>query len=1395
MTIKKFFGIFFVSYKLIKINDQKIEKKAYLKNKMSTSSYFIKPITSFLKESNTPGKYIYPDQENQENEPQKTYKIPTSITRMIPPQIDENILRSQQKTMFNLSEQIRQLKINNESLARGNAGLEKELDDKNNKLSYYEDVLLRLYKEKPLKTQTSGLKHRFGTQEQKEIEELIETITLKKQVSKENEEIKQEKKAIHGPIDFFSKKKENSTQTDALPLSINLENFVNENYSPRYSPKNSPRHSPKNRSPQSPRGKNEGFSQKISKQPQNKESRQISLFGNDKDYHEKVRENIGKIRLDINNVFKNIKDISRGISNENVCFGMCFPFFLEDSDEEIVQFRDSHMYNMRSNISLWSLFYKTIEFFLKCFRFWFEFQWFFPCFRSRKNVYLSHQDIFNKFNRVFSCRLDKAFNKSAGTPENYEKEVFLAFLSLYDDIPSNDNKTFYSGSSQQEDWKTNRFSKKRTQKPKSKVVNLETKYLIYLICEKLKGHAKIFKMYFSKNRTLYLFFNFDSTNKEQLVNYFKKSNDFLISLDEELLQLIKLEPFDSNNVPLSLKIYLNQLSFDEIHNFNKNRVVPIKETSKKPLDTPKKQGFNKLLEKKDVEKENKENLPNEIEQKPQEEAQNIDLERVQLKSEAFYQQKKTFLIKNWFKLQESLDFSRFLFVLKEKLIMSRSYKLTLKEIDFYEKFIEKFAFYISNKILINYESTETRIFDLNSNDPDYFKIMKKLDFSEISNVLNKTLNLLQSEDKSFSVFKNYWMKNQKKPGKMWLKANDELIPLDFVENYLFLPKLLVERNIFHNIAIYFPYKPNLLFENEGFALLYDEKQLSRQIIKEIIQISDLNMLKTSKCFYDIFMTKEFVEENNVFSLLKEHFSFFSMSPNAKLFIFYEKLHKFIGNNTAFLLAFSDFIAIFMKIMIVPGIASFVLMSYYERSSVEYKATIMVYSFLIILAYTIINKIALRYLSQYKSNMGIIQVQIDKGKKIIYKDFDNENLELLLPIKDGFMSKCKYYSKKLIIFVEMMVIFLGLFAIKTYITYGFNLLKVEWVQNQTIEIYNFYFDINQFLPDLFDFMLIPIFMTIFKKFVFRPTFNYYIINEKAFKDTLCIFFRAFCEFSCFFQIIFIYPSIENCVKNDCLSMCQQAYKNMLVIYFFYKTTYWIYCYVKGERIFDLKKSFENTLISNRAYKSNPNAQKINEIKKESILNTENNEKKTEELELSPNKLDGKMKKFVHLNEITNKIMINLNMDSLFYKNTVIEKTYEIIIDSIVFMLYHIAFSSMFSLDGIYLALLFYFECFFNKYKIIFLYKTFFSNEKTDFSHLKFCFFFIIVCGIIFNMGLLAFLYETFFDFKSIGAFFALVFGMIIICFFIFFVFSDLFEETKDKLIEHRHIFNRLFNFLK
>lgn len=1367
---------------------------------MSTSSYFIKPITSFLKESNTPGKYFYPDQENQENEfiSQKSSKIPFSITKMIPPIVDENILKSQQKTMFNLSEQIRQLKINNESLARGNAGLEKDLEDKNNTLSYYEDVLLRLYKEKPLKTQTSGLKHRIGTQEQKEIEELIENITLKKQISKENkeEESKQEKSMVTRTIDFFSKKKENSTQTDGLPLSINLENIVNENYSPRYSPKNSPRHSPKHRSPQSPKGKNEGFSQKVNKPAQNKDLRELSLFGNDKDYQEKVKENIGKIRLDINNVFKNFKDISRGISCENISFAMCFPYFLEDGDEEIVQFRDFHMYNMRYNISFWSFFHKTIEFFLKCFRFVFEFKWFFPCFNEKNNTYYSHQDLFNKFNRIFSCRLEKTFNKSFGTPENYEKEVFLAFLSLYDDIPSN-NKNFFSGSYQQEDWKMNRFSTKRIQKPKSKVVNLETKYLIYLICEKVKDHAKMYKLFFSKTRTLYLFFNFDSSNKELLIKYFKKSRDFFISLDEELIELIKLEPFDANNVPLSLKIRLNQISFDEIHNINTNRVVPIKENPKKPLDSPKNQGFNKLLEKKEIDKENKVILPIpvDMEQKSQEEPQNIDLERVQLRSEAFYQQKKTFLIKNWFKIQESLDFSKFLFVLKEKLIMSRDYKLTLKEMDFYEKFIEKFAFYISNKILINYEDSETRIFDLNFNDPDFFKMLKKLDFNEISNILKKTLNILQTENKTFAVFNNYWVKNKKNAGKMWLRANDELIPLDFVENYLFLPKILAERNIFHNIAIYFSYKPNFLLENEGFALLYDEKQLNRQIIKEIIQISDLNVLKTTKCFFDIFMFKEFVE-NNAFSLFKDHFNIFSMKPQSKLFSFYEKLHKFVGYNTTFLLAFCDFIAILMKIMIIPGIVSFILMSYYERSSVEYKATIMVYSFLIILLYCVITKISLRYLSQYKANMGIIQVQIDKRKKIVYKDFHNEKSELLIPIREGFMSKCKYYSKKLFIFLEMMILFLGLFAIKTYITYGFNLLKVEWVKNQTIQMYNFYFDINQFLPDLFDFMLIPIFMTIFKKFIFQPSFNYYIINEKAFKETLCIFFRVFCEFSCFFQIIFIYPSIENCVKNDCLSMCQQAYKNMLVIYCFYKISYWIYCYVKAQRVFDLRKSFESTLIANRAYKANANVKNINEIKKESVINnTESNEKKTEELDLSPDKKDGRMKKFVYLSDITNKIMLNFKMDSLFYKKTFIEKTYEIIIDTMVFMLYHIAFSSMFSLDGIYFALLFYFECFFNKYKVIFLYKTFFSNEKNDFSHLKFCFFFIIVCGIIFNMGLLAFLYETFFDFQSIGAFFALVCGIIAICFFIFFVFSDLYEETKEKLIEHRQIFNRFFNFLK
>ena len=1405
------------------------------------NSYYLKPLTSFLKDPNIPilDKFTYADQtDDKENEygSHRHRLAPSSVTRMIP-FYDENALKNQQIALVNMIEQIRQLKTNNQGLLKDNTVLEKELSDNNIKLTFYEDVLLKLYKERPLKEQgTGGLRQKFTSQDQRDLDSLMKDIMKRQQEEGKHKE-NDMNKGTSG--EFYNMNTRDMMVQTNLPMgSDNLKDMMNSPRSPR-----SPR------SPKSPKGKGGGFSSHLPKDNissvNKKDKKSIMMIKIEEVSAEEMRLKIGKIRKGIQNIFKDIKDVSKVMPVEDFAFMMSFPFHLEDGEDLIIQFRETELYNALFTLSLWSFIYKILDWVIRVFKMIFELQWILDLCSCWQKTSYSHNDFFIKYNEIL--RINKTSNFS--NENNEEMIKFMAFLSLYDDIPASTNKISLLNPNNDE-ITMNKFSKKRISKLKSKITNLETKFLIYLLYEKFKDHATIYKLYFTKYQELCIFVHFD-LSKIPILKYFNQKLPLSISLNEEFLDILKLEPCDNKGIPLSLKVELNQMSFEEIHKININKIIPYtpkispKASDKKGVliknekSNIGKNEANKLIdqnnsnnEKKQIteekinKEENKEDFK-EIDKKPEKKSvsissnlKDIDLENVRFKADYFYDIKREFLHSTWPRILEKINFNSFYIQSKNSLILTKNYRLSAYEIDLYEKFLEKLAFYISNKILINYEQNNIKIFELGPKSLEWSNLLKKFDFGNISSTMKRAVQVIKDEEtiEKRHLIQNYWNNTKKNPMKIWMRATDEFIPLDFINNFAILPSLF-EKNFIHSLINYFPLESNSKGNEDDKMLIFiDLYQIYHQMIRDIISLYDLNVMKTYRSFEDFCMIEKYDDKpNNRFILTLDHIGFFDLKPSYQLFCFYEKLMKYVGVNNVLLLAFNDFIAIFIKLMILPGIAHFVLMSYFERYSLEYKLTVMIYSFIMIVFHIKVIKTCLRYISQYKACLGIVQARINANKQIIFKEFWDDIKPFIRKLTE--YEEFVFYMGEFFLILKICFMFLALFAAKCYITYGFSLLKIQWVKNETIITYNFYFDINQFLPDLFDFITLSFFIMFFKNYLIMTKMSYYFSKEKIIKDIILFLFRILCEFNGLFQIIFIYPSISNCIKYNCLSMSQQMYKDILVIYFFYKIIQWFYCLMKHDCFFSLKKSFEQTLLSQKAKgvnkivekpktfsdmlnnnidNNNNNVNKPNEIKKTDEINNINLEQPnndTSPFEYSPTKKTGKIYKFLHICSISNKIMYIKKIDSIFFQGTVLEKSYDIIIDLLMMVLYNLSFSALFSLDVCLYWVMLFLECYFVKFKLIFLYKSIYTNNFNDFIHWKYCFILLIFTGIVFNVGLMAFQFDTFFDYLPIMIFFVVVGGLNIFVLIIFLVRDDYFEETKDKLISDRQTLINVFQLLK
>jgi len=461
-------------------------------NENSSDSLFIKPLTSFLKDTSnslsTSNKIFYSDKENDLNNPIFTRKAPSSVTR-ITPLYDENLLRNQQKALIGLSDQVRQLKLNNEDLAKDNYGINKVLEEKDNKLKNYEDVMLKLYKERPPKD-PSNLKHKFQAQDQKDLDNLMNEI-IRRKVEKEPDIIN------NSNINNLAiiKTKDANIQVD-IPIAPLEKNDLKINLELN-SPMASPRHLQKNQkagySPRSP-------SRSPKKATSVRDKKDINL----KKIDETVisSEKLNKLRLNIINVFNEIKDVNINMTSENFAFTLNLPYFLEeDSEDQIVQFQDFGLYNLSSKLGLGSRIYHWIKVTRDFFSNFFECKW---ILRKFQTISYSHKYLLAKYEEMLNFHVRSAF---------YEK--FMAFLSLFDDIPASDNKESISKKlANEEDENFEHMSDKKTRKLKSKVMNLETKFLVFLIREKLKDHCEIFKLYFNEKRALYLFSGLDSIDRK-----------------------------------------------------------------------------------------------------------------------------------------------------------------------------------------------------------------------------------------------------------------------------------------------------------------------------------------------------------------------------------------------------------------------------------------------------------------------------------------------------------------------------------------------------------------------------------------------------------------------------------------------------------------------------------------------------------------------------------------------------------------------------------------------------------------------------------------------------------------------------------------------------------------
>lgn len=1272
-----------------------------MKNNQETS--FFKPITSFLKDSLPLPICPYSDKVTEEfTSFIKPKGAPSSVTRLIP-SFDENALRNQQRAMIGLSDQIRQLKVNNEGLIKDNFLMEKELLTYNSKLSYYEEVILKLYNPN---SSLKGNKH--------EIDSMIEGIIKKKQAFP-LETTKKQASLI--PFEVIEKKtKDIMVQVDLSPINLEV---------PLYKAEESPINKADSKKSSPIKEKKPALS--------SKQEKAFNEF-----LTKESEERIFSFREAISGSLQRLENVSKEVNIRDIDLVLSFPFYLEDNLEDIVQFKDIELYNLNSNLSLWSLLYRGIELFLTVFRAIFEFKWFQMIKDSIKTISLSNEELFHKYNKILGLKLeDKGVNRT--------KEQFIAFLSLYNDIPGIDNKLIEENKEEKgfsDDISKGIFSKRKIRKLRAKVVNLETKFLIYLINDLLSPFTRVFQLYFTKNRALYLFFQFKTT-KENIINYFLRNPELPFSLNEELIDLLKLEPVDRNGVPISLKIRLNQMSFEEAHHININKIAP--SYNNEPFLEPDQSKKPPLESKPPV----------------------FDLESIKSRSEAFYKQKKAFVLRNWTKIQNILDFSRYLLLKKDELIITRKYRLTPLEIDFYERYIEKFSFYISNKVLLNYGTNEWSLFEMNPEDPSLLKCLKTTDFKEMALVLKKSLETAQES----SLYLNYWDKKGLIPGKIWTLGNDPLLPMDFFCKYLILPEVLSQKSL-HSIGNYYNISKE---EGSPLFLLYEGFKIQRSLGVKLQDFLDFNRIKGYNGLFDCYGF-------NIYKGALFQFYLLDFSPTKRLYGFYEGVREYLGDKNTLIIALCDFLVIRNKWILVPGIVNFIIMSYYERDSSEYKGIIGAYSFLMIFFYIFVIKTSLKDLMELKAKLGLILYKAIGQKNPNFSDITEETLVYKVRNRT-FCNRLLFIMKKGFFLMKNLCYFFLLVAIKGYISYGFSLLKIKWVKEGTLADYNPLFDINQFIPDLIDFLILPLFLIYYKKLLLEARIiDYYQVNEAKTKDFILFLYRISLEFNTFLQMIFIYPFISNCVNDNCLSMVQQSYKNSLILYSLYKISYYAFCLIKGRRFDNLRESLEGTLLSHKALNAsiskNPDLPLISPIIKQEV-NYE-----------SPNKTN----KYLHVSGLTNNIVLYSKLDSSFYKGGFLEKDYEIIIDLMCLTLYQIGFSSLFSLDGILYLFLMFLESYFVKYRLIYLYKSSFISNRKGISHWKWSFFVVLAIGTVINIGLLAFLYKVFEGFNEITAFFIVIGVLLLFEFGILIIKEDFYKRTRNDIMNKREVFKNLMGFI-
>ena len=998
------------------------------------------------------------------------------------------------------------------------------------------------------------------------------------------------------------------------------------------------------------------------------------------------------------------------------------------------------------------------------------------------------------------------------------------------------------------------MSTRKIAKFKTKIVNLETKFLVFLIREKLKDHCEIFKLYFTEKRTLNLFFRF-RFDRDENIQFFKKNKEFSFFLSAEHLEILRLEPFDKDGLPLSLKFQLNYMSFDEVNKRGSlNKVIPERKSQ---------ENVNIVIKREIIEEnEKKDDSPS----KKRREV--LDVEQAQKKVEQFLVLKKSFIEKNWGKIQEMLDFSRFYAITKNRLIITKNYRLTPLEIDIYQRFVEKLSFYISNKFILNYDNNNPlKLFSLDYNTPELMRFLKRADFKFLAFVLMQCCTAAQDEknneknDKNINknekninkneknMVKNYWQQINKEYDKMWIQSRDDFLPLDFFENYVVLPEINYQ-NSFHSMANYFNYEvenqedfqiSKEKTERKMISLLFSKTQINQKIIQEVQNTLNFQILKRNKTLTEIHKFDLFNENHyHSFLLSKDHTGFFQVFSNEKLNNFYSGMKNYVGNYHTLIIISCDFLAMKMKIMVLFGIANFVLMSYFDRFSFEYKLTILIYSFLIIAFFLIFAKTCLRKIQEFKSDFGLVKLhvtQVKNKQEITFIENYAGNIEIKYPSNFILLN-----LMRLIMILYHTFIFLAFFSAKVYITYGFSLVKIEWTKNQTIFKFNKYFDGNHFFPDLFDFLLLGVFVVLYKKIMISANFIPYFMAEQAIKDWLLTIFRVFCELNNFFQIIFIYPEINNCTLNDCLTMCQMTYKNRLIFYFFYRGFYWWYCRIKFQRFEALNKSLEKTLMQRKAFRDanivvpNENDKKIQENgknlgkdknlaesqnfdernkifdEKKGLVDDGKNKDKILDLEKndvikienivekeSPFNIDQKEKgrfiKYLHLCQLTNKLVLNSELESLLYSNSMIEKSYEIYIDFYLILLYIISFSSVFSLDQVFFWFILFFESFFIKYKLLFFFKNYHFQDLKQFKHWKHRLFLLIMVAAIFNVGLLAFLYDAFFDYRPVLLFFIIVIFICLVSLIGIYLLDDNSEKIKTRLVNNRETLMNFFAFLR